>query len=82
MSWFLIKVFNNIKNKIQLYNLNLLLPPIPCNPPPNQSPYSSREMSDEGYTRDESDTDIDGEHRENLWSHRMTSRIEIDPEIW
>ena len=39
-------------------------------------------MPDERYPRYESDTDIDSEHREDLSCYRMTSRIEIDPEIW
>jgi hypothetical protein len=38
-------------------------------------------MSDERDTRDESDTDIDHQHHQDLRCHRMTSGVEIDPEI-
>jgi hypothetical protein len=38
-------------------------------------------MSDEWYTWNKSDTDIDSEHDEYLHRHRMTSGIEIDPEV-
>lgn len=59
-----------------------LFPPIPHQCPPYKPPYSPWEMAYEWDTWNKSDTNIDSKHSEYLHRHRMTSGIEIYPEVW